>query len=245
MDDYSSDASTEEESTTEAQFSKAIDYLTRNHSKPELEPYKLQFYGLYKQATCGKCTTKRPGFFQFADKAKWTAWNDTNNLSTTEAKQQYIDLLSQVLPMWHTEPKNGSWAKVSALAIPEDNHIPDDEKLITDFLKEGNVPMFREHFQNVDQVNSLDDTGLGLIHWAADRNQVEILHILLDSPAININLRDSDGQTALHYASSCGNAECLTLLLSRGADKSVLDNDGETALALAFDENIAHLLNIT
>jgi acyl-CoA-binding protein len=32
---------------------------------------KLQFYGLYKQATAGMCTAPRPGFWDLAGKAKW------------------------------------------------------------------------------------------------------------------------------------------------------------------------------
>lgn len=31
----------------------------------------LIFYGLYKQATVGKCDTDKPGFFDFKGKAKW------------------------------------------------------------------------------------------------------------------------------------------------------------------------------
>lgn len=31
----------------------------------------LVFYGLYKQATVGKCNTDKPGFFDFKGKAKW------------------------------------------------------------------------------------------------------------------------------------------------------------------------------
>lgn len=32
---------------------------------------KLAFYGLYKQATAGKCTTKKPALWDFAGRAKW------------------------------------------------------------------------------------------------------------------------------------------------------------------------------
>lgn len=32
---------------------------------------KLQFYGLYKQATSGKCIGGRPGFWDLAGRAKW------------------------------------------------------------------------------------------------------------------------------------------------------------------------------
>ena len=32
---------------------------------------KLQFYGLYKQATAGKCASGRPAFWDLAGRAKW------------------------------------------------------------------------------------------------------------------------------------------------------------------------------
>jgi acyl-CoA-binding protein len=52
---------------------------------------KLKFYSLYKQATEGPCNTSRPGFLDFAGKAKWDAWNALGELSKDEAKQKYVE----------------------------------------------------------------------------------------------------------------------------------------------------------
>lgn len=240
---------TEEEisisSSVEELFSKATDYLGRNHESPELKSLLLQFYGLYKQSTTGDCDTKRPGLFQLTARAKWDAWNKLKGTATAGAMSQYTTLLTSAIPNWQEAAKKESWVSVSAHTIPAENLIADDEKMITDYIKEGDLNSFREHLKAapVDQLNELDDSGLGLIHWTADRNQVEILRLLLDVPEIQVNLPDSDGQTALHYAASCGHRDTLELLLGRGADRTIANADGETPLDTAYDDSIALLLS--
>lgn len=231
--------------TTEDQFSRASDYLARNHDNAQLKPCLLQFYGLYKQATSGDCDTKRPGLFQLTAKAKWDAWNKCKGTTTAQAMTQYIALLTTTIPSWLETSKKDQWVSVSAHEVPVENLIADDEKLITDYIKEGDVKTFLMHLKNApeESVNELDDSGLGLIHWAADRNQLEILRVLLKTPGISVDLQDSDGQTALHYASSCGHKECVELLLREGgADSSVTNEDGETPLDIAYDDAIVLLL---
>ncbi|CAG7828426.1 unnamed protein product [Allacma fusca] len=47
---------------------------------------KLKLYGLYKQATVGKNTTKKPGVMDFVGKAKWDAWTAAGDISQVMAK---------------------------------------------------------------------------------------------------------------------------------------------------------------
>lgn len=57
---------------------------------------KLKFYGLYKQATVGKCSEKggsQPWAVQVEARAKWDAWNAVGDTSADEAKAQYVALL--------------------------------------------------------------------------------------------------------------------------------------------------------
>lgn len=56
---------------------------------------------------------------------------------------------------------------------------------------------------NLDHLNEKDESGMGLIHWAADRGDVAVVRLLL-AAGVDVNLLDEDGQTGLHYASSCG-----------------------------------------
>ena len=92
----------------------------------------------------------------------------------------------------------------------------------------------------------VDSEGLTLLHWAADRGQVlfvpqfiviltefvflkvEMAVLLLDRDPLLLDAVDGEGQTALHYAASCAHADLVTLLLERGADRTLEDGDGLT-----------------
>lgn len=54
--------------------------------------------------------------------------------------------------------------------------------------------------------------------------------------------QDSDGQTALHYASSCGHLDCITFLLANGAQVDLKDTEGNTPEDVAADETVRQLL---
>jgi diazepam-binding inhibitor (GABA receptor modulator, acyl-CoA-binding protein) len=56
----------------------------------------LKIYGLYKQATAGDNSEKKPGFGDMVGRAKWDAWNGFKGTSNDDAKQQYIDLISSL-----------------------------------------------------------------------------------------------------------------------------------------------------
>jgi acyl-CoA-binding protein len=53
----------------------------------------LKIYGLYKQATTGDVTEKKPGFGDMVGRAKWDAWNAVKGTSQDDARQQYVDLI--------------------------------------------------------------------------------------------------------------------------------------------------------
>jgi diazepam-binding inhibitor (GABA receptor modulating acyl-CoA-binding protein) len=53
----------------------------------------LKIYGLYKQATTGDITEKKPGFGDMVGRAKWDAWNAVKGTSQDDARQQYVDLI--------------------------------------------------------------------------------------------------------------------------------------------------------
>jgi acyl-CoA-binding protein len=56
----------------------------------------LKIYALYKQATAGDNTEKKPGFADMVGRAKWDAWNGFKGLTNEEAMQQYIDLIESL-----------------------------------------------------------------------------------------------------------------------------------------------------
>lgn len=56
----------------------------------------LKIYGLYKQATTGDNTEKKPGFGDLVGRAKWDAWNGFKGTSSDDAKRQYVDLIQSL-----------------------------------------------------------------------------------------------------------------------------------------------------
>lgn len=84
-------------SDLKAQFDEAVNYVqtAEGDFKPSNE-LKLQFYSLFKQATEGDVTGKRPGMTNFVGRAKFDAWEKLKGMSSEQAMQKYIDLLEDM-----------------------------------------------------------------------------------------------------------------------------------------------------
>ena len=84
-------------SDLKTQFEEAVNYVqtAEGDFKPSNE-LKLQFYSLFKQATEGDVTGKRPGMTNFVGRAKFDAWEKLKGMSSEEAMQKYIDLLEDM-----------------------------------------------------------------------------------------------------------------------------------------------------
>jgi acyl-CoA-binding protein len=56
----------------------------------------LKIYALYKQASSGDNTEKKPGFVDMVGRAKWDAWNGLKGTTEKAAMQQYVDLIESL-----------------------------------------------------------------------------------------------------------------------------------------------------
>ena len=94
---------------------------------------------------------------------------------------------------------------VSTMGRDTDPEVDPDDKSVFDWVKESNLEKVQLCLAEMTSAhcNEKDETGLGLIHWAADRGSGDIVQSLVERGA-DVNLRDDDQQTALHYACSCG-----------------------------------------
>lgn len=236
-------------SNVEDNFNLAANYIQSHHQEFD-KTSLLQFYAFYKQATSGQldtATQSRPSFFKLQERAKYDSWLALGSMDKSEAMQEYVKLLSSLKPQWNGEgdSKGTSGSFGASVSRPKmEELLKESEKSIEDFIKEANIEKLRELLATIDQteLNSLDESGLGLIHWSSDRGNVEVLKLILDTKHIDVDLRDSDGQTALFYSSSCGHKACVELLLERGANKKILDNDANSCLDVAYDDEIKKIL---
>ena len=232
----------EDDSLTET-FNQAANHL--QNLLPNLDNQTLlTLYGYYKQGSHGPCTTPKPSWYDMKAKSKWEAWSKLGDMPQNEAKTIYIETIKKLDPNFAAaSPTKESWVSVSTLQDdPSTRHT--GEKTLVDYVKEED----REQVTNIlgspdgkKIINEVDEDGLGLIHWAADRGSVDILKVLIEGGA-DVDLQDCEGQTALHYASSCGHLDSVRVLLESGARRDVLDNDGSSPEAVACDGAVKELL---
>lgn len=82
-------------SDLKARFETAVANSKKLAERPD-NATLLKIYGLYKQATAGDITEKKPGFSDMVGRAKWDAWNGFKGVSCDDAMQQYIDLIESL-----------------------------------------------------------------------------------------------------------------------------------------------------
>lgn len=221
-------------------FERAATHLQTLFSRLDTKTI-LSLYGLYKQATVGPCDIPQPGWFQMQNRQKWDAWKQLKDMPSQAAMKTYVDKISELDPDWlGSASKAPGWVAVSSMPDTDDV-INDEDKTVFDWVREGNIDKVLQTGQKA-AVNDLDSEGMGLIHWAADRGNAEIVCCLLVRLGADVNLRDSEGQTALHYAAGCGHGEIVRLLVANKADKEAVDQSGSIPLELATESDIVEML---
>ena len=110
-------------------------------------------------------------------------------------------------------------------------------------VNRGDIPLMAEMLEKskVSSVNvrHISNWGNGTaLMYQANCGTVEGMEFLMASkPPALVNLQDSGGYTALHYAVWNKNRAKLRFLLDNGADKSIRNNVGLTALDYAIKIN--------
>lgn len=78
-----------------AEFEAAVADSKKLSERPD-NATLLKIYGLYKQATTGDNTEKKPGFGDMVGRAKWDAWNGMKGTSSEDAMRQYVELINSL-----------------------------------------------------------------------------------------------------------------------------------------------------
>jgi len=77
------------------QFVDAAQRAQQLPKRPDNETM-LKLYSLYKQATAGDVSGKRPGFTDFVGRAKYDAWTKLKGQDSNDAKRAYINLVNEL-----------------------------------------------------------------------------------------------------------------------------------------------------
>eukprot|EP00298_Acanthocystis_sp_HF-20_P004097 c14434_g1_i2.p1 GENE.c14434_g1_i2~~c14434_g1_i2.p1 ORF type:complete len:243 (-),score=104.61 c14434_g1_i2:24-752(-) len=197
---------------------------------------KLKLYGLYKQATIGKCNTTQPSIFYQVDRAKWNAWNELGDLSQFEAKQIYAEVLIEAVPSFKesleqntADGKNSGMGIVFSTLI-DNKDIDLSEKELQELwwhAKSGHMEEVRNLLEKGEDPNGCDSEQRTALHWAADGGKKDIVELLIQFGG-NINAKDADGLTPLHYGVLCEQEETCQFLVEKGAKTDIEDSDGST-----------------
>ena len=74
-------------------------------------------------------------------------------------------------------------------------------------------------------------SGRSALHKAAFWGHTHLMPLLVEECKVDPNLRDSKGDTAMHDAARFGHAGVAEYLAGHGADKSIKNNEGQTAVS--------------
>jgi diazepam-binding inhibitor (GABA receptor modulator, acyl-CoA-binding protein) len=77
------------------EFEQAVERVQSLPQRPSNDVL-LQLYGLFKQATEGDVSTKRPGMLDVKGRAKWDAWSSRKGLDAEQARAQYVALVTRL-----------------------------------------------------------------------------------------------------------------------------------------------------
>ena len=101
--------------------------------------------------------------------------------------------------------------------------------------REGNLAEVRAALARGEDVNNMDLDGSTALMLAVEKKHNSIVKLLLDQPAVEVNVKDKWGRTALHIAAKNNNAEGARMLLLHKDFNSanVTDKSGFTALMIA------------
>ena len=101
---------------------------------------------------------------------------------------------------------------------------------------EGHAAVVRRLLQEGPEINSICDNynhndydNRGALHYAAEKDDVEILNLLLDAGA-DVNLKSRFGRTAIRVAACHGHIAAVRKLLQAGADVNISDDFRRTPL---------------
>ena len=81
-----------------------------------------------------------------------------------------------------------------------------------------------------------DIVGLTPFRLAMKNNHTAVVKALIVA-GVNLNIKNRDGSTLLHYAIKNASAEIVQMLLEKGANPNITDKEGRTPLGCAIEEN--------
>ncbi len=80
---------------TQEEFEAAAERVQKLPKTPSNDEM-LELYGLFKQASVGDVSGKRPGMLKVRDRAKFDAWSGRKGMSADDARDAYVALVARL-----------------------------------------------------------------------------------------------------------------------------------------------------
>ncbi|XP_040302425.1 acyl-CoA-binding domain-containing protein 6 isoform X5 [Herpailurus yagouaroundi] len=152
----------------------------------------LYLYARYKQVKVGNCNTPKPSFFDFEGKQKWEAWKALGDSSPSQAMQEYIAVVKKLDPGWNPQ-------------LPEKK----GKEANTGFGGPVVSSLYHEEIIREEDKNIFD---------YCRENNIDHITKVIKSKNMDVNMKDEEGRTLLHWACDRGHKELVTVLLQYRAD---------------------------
>jgi hypothetical protein len=118
------------------------------------------------------------------------------------------------------------------------NYCPDDSA-----FKNADIHFINKYIEHVDP-SRLDGSGNNLLHYSIIQNHPDIQRCLQSRPNLDINMKDSDGDTPLHLAVKMGSIESIRLLIKSHPDFTICDSNEKTPKQLAHELYLTQIYNL-
>ena len=145
---------------------------------------------------------------------------------------------NRIGPMWRRRRER------TEIGAPSDMWVQLWDTLLTGQDKLGQKTIRRLLKYDRVQIFKGDKSGNTLLHAAATGAALRSLELLASLPECIIDASNVGGRTPLLWAVDVGQVEAVRILLRYGANKSIHDKQGTTALKLALQRGHGHVADI-
>ncbi|KAL7409074.1 acyl CoA binding protein-domain-containing protein [Mrakia frigida] len=224
---------------------------------------KLQLYALYKLCTTHLTSpaTSRPSFWDLEGRAKWDAWaalakrfgEEGGEQAEAQGRREYVEI---VRGLGFTTTEQGLKDEGNRDSVDLERLSDDDDEEEELRRRQNSEGKKRSELVGQSSSSGAGVGGGGGMGGAVSQMSREgeesteddedkpphshiinpslaLLETFLASNPSSINSLDPYGYSPLHLASDRNHSELVRFLLSKGADRTLRDSDGTTALEMA------------
>lgn len=131
---------------------------------------RLILFALYKQATLGPCTVKKPWGWNVVEHVKWTSWNHLGNMNSLEAMRLFVRTVEGIDPNWYAKERT-----LNLRALEDSAAVESASKELTKLLLEKNVPTLSKASDSVvSKEKHVQDEVMPLLEENNELNESEI-----------------------------------------------------------------------